>query len=156
VESTLLLKAPELFTGYIWHDLSDKATFLAKAENNTPGTYLFSLSAVDSMGCTASDTIAIEFYLTPGWVDAEKVQLTVYPNPVDNELYWSINTENPCKLILEVIDDNGRLMLNQYIEQYQPLEIKSINFTDIPPGQYYIRIRNGSGQGSQHVSVVRL
>ncbi len=156
VEGTLLLKAPEEFTDYKWHDNAEGATYLAKTENNTPGTYLFSLSAVDAMGCTASDTIAIEFFLTLGWVDPDKVQLTAYPNPVGNELYWSINTENPCRLILEVMDDNGRLILNQYIEHYQPSEIKTVNFTDIPPGQYYIRIRNGSGQGSQHVSVVRL
>jgi hypothetical protein len=156
LESTLLLKAPADFTNYKWHNNADGATYLAKAENNTPGTYLFSLTAVDAMGCIASDTIAIEFFLTPGWVDPEKVQLTVYPNPVGNELYWSINTENPCRLILEVMDDNGRLILNQYVEHYQPSETKTVNFTDIPPGQYYIRIKNGSGQGSPHVSIVRL
>ena len=156
LESSLLLRAPEKFTGYMWHDRSEKSTFLAMAENNKAGTYQYSLTAVDTMGCSASDTIAVDFYVSRRWVDSEIVQLTTYPNPVRNTLNWSINIQNPCRLIIEVTDNNGRLILNQYIEDYQPGEIKTVDFADIPPGQYFMRVKDASGLGSKRVSLVRL
>jgi hypothetical protein len=155
VGNSLLLKAPENFRDYCWQDGSLNRTYLAKAEKKKTGTYTYWLSATDSLGCLASDTINIEFYIAPQWINPNEVQLSVYPNPVDDLLFWSVNVEEPCRFVVEMTDDNGRILYNRLVENYQPGSQMTINFSDIPPGAYYIRLRNNTGQPFGTVNIIR-
>jgi hypothetical protein len=155
VENALLLKAPERYNHYRWQDNSDNATFLARAENEMPGVYTYWLSATDSLGCPVADTLTVLFYRAQGWEDPGKVMLTVYPNPVIDWLTWSLNAERPCPLIVELTDDNGKLVLNQDIPQYQPGVAMKIDFSDIPPGAYYFQLKNRIGQSTGSVCIIR-
>jgi hypothetical protein len=155
VETMLELKAPEKFSGYRWQDNSDNSTFLARAIDGEPGVSVYWLSAVDSLGCIVNDTIAVDFYLTPQWVDLNQVVLTTYPNPVKNWLNWSITTDQPCQLFMEVTDDNGKVIINQHIDQYLPGSTLKTDFSDISSGIYYFRLKNGTGQSSESVCIIR-
>ncbi len=155
VDSALLLHAPETFTNYRWQDDSENPTFVARAENRLPGTYLYWLTATDPMGCTSRDTISVEFFKTPLWLDPDKVELVVYPNPVDNWLNWILSTGEPCRLILELTDEYGKTVLEQYVEQYLPGTTMGMDFNDIPYGSYYLRLKNSSGESTRGISIVR-
>jgi hypothetical protein len=155
VAEVLELKAPEKFTAYCWQDNSANSTFMAKAIDGDPGVREYWLSAVDSFGCIVNDTIAVDFYLTPQWVDLKQVVLTAYPNPVTNWLNWSITTDQPCQLFVEVTDENGKVIINQFVEQYLPGSIMKTDFNDISSGIYHFMLRNGSGQSTESVCIIR-
>jgi len=156
VENIFLIHAPENFTSLRWQDNSNDNSFLVKAENNEPGSYTIWLTALDSLGCMASDTLLADFYLSSSWPDFSQVQLSVYPNPVNDWLNWSINTDKPCRFYLELSDSKGKMIMNQYFDQYQPGTVMKTNVSDIPPGTYYMRLRNGKGQHTPGVYIVRL
>jgi hypothetical protein len=154
-ESTLLIKAPGNFSDFQWQDHSQNPTFLARVVDGKPGTYTYWLSAIDSLGCPATDTLLVEFYNAPSWIDLKDIHLVTYPNPVDNWLTWSLDTEQPCRLYVELTDDNGKLITSQYVGEYLPGTEMKINFSDIPHGVYYFSVKDGSGQSSKSVSIVR-
>lgn len=155
VEQEFELRAPENFTKYRWQDNSEDPTFIVRSENGKPGTYTYWLTAMDSLGCDVCDTISVEFYLSTGWFDPMQVQLIVYPNPVEDWLYWSLNTDKTCQLIVELTDCNGKIILNQYIGQYLPGTTMKIDFSDFPAGSYFLRLKKVSGQISDNVCIIR-
>jgi len=151
----VLLSAPGNYTNYNWQDGSGEGTFPAEAEHEKPGTYTYSLSATDTLGCIVTDTIKIEFFHTQRWIDPEKAQLSIHPNPVDDLLYWSVNAEKPCQFIVEITDENGRIMYSNLMQNYQPNSQLSVDFSYMPPGLYYFRLKNDKGQAIKSVSLVR-
>jgi hypothetical protein len=155
VESSLTLKAPEKFKHYQWQDLSSESTLVAKAENSIPGKYLFWLSAYDSLGCQTSDSMTIDFYRSTTWIDAKGVKISYYPNPVSEWLTWSINSRFPCQLNLEILDDNGKTVYNEHIGYYEPGTEMKLGFAHFASGAYYLQIKDGAGNGSNTVCVVK-
>jgi hypothetical protein len=155
VESLFELKSPDGFRNYRWQDNSENQTFMAQAVDGEPGTVICWLTAVDSLGCPVSDTITVEFYLEPQWLDPNTVVLITYPNPVAGWLSWSINVDQPCRLFLELTDNNGKPVVNHYIGQYQPGSIMKTDLSNIPSGVYFLRLRNSTGQASESVCIIR-
>jgi len=155
LESTFLLKAPKNYKNFLWQDFSDKTTFYAEAENGNPGKYQYWLSATDSSGCIAMDTIAIEFYPEAQWIDPSNIQLSYYPNPVKELLNWSISNTSSCQLILDVTADDGRPIMKEYIPYYEPGTLMELNLGNLPAGMYYLQIKNASNHGSKAVCIVK-
>ncbi|UCH14967.1 MAG: T9SS type A sorting domain-containing protein, partial [Bacteroidales bacterium] len=141
ISDSLILNAPKGFKEYVWHDYSFNKSYLAKAPDRQPGNYYYWLCATDSMGCQASDTISIEYIENFKWIDLSgDATIITYPNPAHDWLYWYINTENFGKLILELTDENGRIVHNEKIDNYLPGEIKQLKMHDFPSGAYYLSI----------------
>lgn len=156
-DSALLLRAPDGFSNYCWQDGSMEETFLVKAEKETAGGYTYWLSAVDSMGCTVSDSLTVLFYNTLfGWIDIVNTKLTIYPNPVKDYLYWSLNTEKSCRMSLDITGENGKVVYEEYISSYQPGEIRQINIDELPYGMYYFHLKDGTGRQSQGFSIIKM
>jgi len=155
VDSSMLLVAPTSFSGYLWHDNSSGSAYLARAENGNPGIYTFWLTASDTHGCAVSDSIQIEFYSTQKWIDPREVQLSVYPNPVRDRLYWAVNIPEPCRFTVELSDNHGSVVQIEYIERYMPGSTREINLSGLPYGLYFLRLRNGSGVVSPAVTIVK-
>lgn len=155
LENTLILKAPEHFTHFEWPDFSDKSTYVAKASNGIPGKYDFWLSARDSFGCPARDTITVTFYPKTDWIDPDAIVLSYYPNPIKERVYWSINTPNPCKLMVNITGADGSPVWNEYIPYYEPETEMQINFSDYPTGVYYMQVQNATGQGSKTICIIK-
>jgi len=155
VDDIVELLAPEGFENYRWQDNSAGRKFHAQSANNEPGTYLYWLMAEDSLGCIVSDSIRIEFFALHEWIDPLNIKLNIFPNPVENWLNWSINAAEPCQLIMELTNINGKLVFSQYIGQYIPGAVMKSDFSDIPSGPYYLKIRNSSGQSSESICIIR-
>lgn len=150
-----LLKAPESLTGYQWQDGSNKDTYLAEAKTEKPGTFTYWLMATDSLGCAVTDTINIRFYLSPGWGDLSNVSLNLYPNPVGETLYWSISNREPCQVIVEIVDENGKIVYYRHEKNYQPGTEESVDFSEVPAGSYFFRLKNNAGKTFNSVCIIR-
>ncbi len=155
LEASVVLNAPGNYTYFEWQDFSDKSTFVAKAENGVAGKYDYWLSARDSFGCMARDTVSITFYPKANWIDPENIVLRCYPNPVQDWMSWSMNTSSPCKLILDITSDDGRPVKREYIPYYEPGTEMKINLSDYPSGIYYLQVQNASNQSSKAVCIIK-
>ncbi|MBN2612053.1 MAG: SBBP repeat-containing protein [Bacteroidales bacterium] len=143
LEEKLLLEAPEGYTGYRWHDLSIERGYLAEAAGSRPGRYSYWVCASDSSGCHVSDTITVQFIKNTHWTGIdEATEVSIYPNPAEDWLYWSISTLGTGKITLELTDQGGKVIHLEEIEKYIPGTIRQINMEAYPSGTYYLGFRN--------------
>jgi hypothetical protein len=142
IGDSLVLHAPEGFSQFHWQDNSMEPVKVAIADNNKTGIYQYWLSANDYQGCTSADTLSVTFIPKTDWVK-NNVNLYAYPNPTTGKLYWYLQTDAPCKLIIELTDTHGEVLYQEYIECYMPAEVKQIDMTSVSIGPYYIRLKGG-------------
>ena len=71
-------------------------------------------------------------------------QIKVFPNPASDFLNITFITKEKTSLLIELIDLNGKILLNIKVESTHL--IKQINFTHYTPGTYFLRIRKTNGK----------
>lgn len=147
VGDTLLLHATTHYNTLLWQDFSSEATYKVTAPEAKPGTVTCWIKVTDSLNCIIGDTIQITFVKGRPWIELSKAQLTTWPNPINDRVYWSVSTDKPCRLIVEVTDESGHILYEQDIENYQPGEQREIFLGNIPIGAYNLRIGASSTSG---------
>ncbi len=139
INSTIELSGPNDAIDYLWQDGSTNYNFLA-SDDGESGTYQYSLTITDSLGCQWSDDIRIEFYNLPNLADLSKGEdlINIYPNPVSSILNWKFETNIDVCMEIEILDINGRVILNETIERYLPGDVKKIDTSRLTSGSYYL------------------
>ena len=77
-------------------------------------------------------------------LEDKNLEIKVFPNPASDFLNVRFIATEKIDLIIELIDLNGKVLLNEEIVTDQL--IKQINFTHFKSGSYFLRIRKTDGQ----------
>lgn len=80
-----------------------------------------------------SEIVALE-------VPVINIKAGLYPNPADNILYLNIISDAEFNSILQVIDNNGKVVLNKKHTVIKGEIIKEINIRKLKPAAYVLRI----------------
>ena len=80
--------------------------------------------------------------------------ITVYPNPVDDELRIRFNIEKSADFILEIQDVTGRLMSQVQHKEIDPGDIVVLNTSTFTSGIYFLKLLTPDRQQVQ-VTIVR-
>ncbi len=99
----------------------------------TNGSYTVEITAVN--GCTA---ISAPFSVMVTDTDNLQAtqQLSIYPNPVKDRLFIDTNIDNLNNFTVQILDTNGQLVLQQFLEH--PSD--NITVSHLPKGIYFIKI----------------
>jgi trimeric autotransporter adhesin len=96
----------------------------------------FSNNVIRVVGALPSQTPA---------VSKETIRLTTAPNPTDDILTVQLNDAGTGTIIISVSDENGAILMEKQISNYQgngiPLFIKGF-----PPGMYFVAVKTETGQ----------
>ena len=82
---------------------------------------------------TADHTITVTFKIATGNTDIGAGKITVYPNPVNDLLYFDRETS------FELIDIQGKVVIKS------EKAVKSVNVSRLPAGVYFVKINAGTG-----------
>jgi hypothetical protein len=145
VTDSLILSAPATYTNYRWHNRSYNPTYLVTATDNKPGRENCWLTVTDSLGCNYTDTIIITFTEPEDITAHGKIKLNTWPNPVSDLLNWSVDVDKPCRLAMDITDENGKVLHKKIIESYLPKQVKRIDVSKLPQGTFYIRLSDTNG-----------
>lgn len=75
----------------------------------------------------------------------QEITWSVYPNPVTNELYFTLVDELPEKV--QIIDSMGKIVA-------KPMQNSHVNVSDLKPGTYWVRMEvNGRIQQQQFIKL---
>jgi hypothetical protein len=155
VDSSVILQGPEDFSDFTWQDDTHNNTMLASALNQEPGTQLYWLTAVDPKGCFEADTLMISFYPLSGLENQTKNGVIFYPNPVKDYLTCAFTEDTPPLSAIEITDIYGRLILSQGVDRSQSTSGSQLDFSQIIPGIYCLRLKYDSGKLSDGILVVK-
>ena len=82
--------------------------------------------------------------------------ISVYPNPVGDELRIRFNIEKTGDYLLEIQDVNGRLISQELRKQINPGDIVSLNTSAFTNGVYFLKILTPDRQQVQVTSIRKL
>lgn len=72
--------------------------------------------------------------------------ISVYPNPVENELKVQFDLFESNAFLLEIQDVTGRIILQEIYSQVQPEDLVILNTSGLVCGVYFLRILNTDTQ----------
>lgn len=80
--------------------------------------------------------------------DAEvvKEKITLYPNPAHRSVTLSLGKELTEEHILQIINPNGKIILQQVVSK--GVSLIELSVADFPNGMYYVKLNNKKGQGN--------
>ena len=115
---------------YQWSTGATTATIVV----NSMGIY--SITATNASGCTASDTVVVTIIVSTNAQNNQYI-LSIMPNPA-HDLVHIICTGSSTTAV-QVIDDLGRIVIedNAFIEDGAT---RVLNVGQLPPGTYFIKI----------------
>ncbi|MFT3739679.1 MAG: hypothetical protein QM786_13045 [Breznakibacter sp.] len=146
IGKSLRLEGPGNVLAYLWQDGTAGTSLTAQSPDGLPGTVAYTLEVTDSLGCTGSDTISVEYYLPPGFADLSGGARLVdtYPSPVVDRLSWRLRTESEVQLRVEVADAAGNVAYAETVPRYRPGEVRKVPFNGLRPGHYYLTLYSGA------------
>lgn len=142
MDAQLELLGPNNFYGYQWQDGSNLQDILVYNEDEKPGHKKYELTVTDSLGCEWKNDISIEFYQTPehaDLADGERL-ITIYPNPVKTDFYWTFETNHEVQMQVEIADISGQVKYRNDIARYIPMDKMHISVNKLSAGVYYFSI----------------
>jgi PKD repeat protein len=131
------------FVWYFNYDENDTSTNSNPYKvYNQAGTFPVSMIAFNEFGCWDTVTKYINVS-TMGIQDKNGInQMTMYPNPANNQLFIAIsNAFIQENLTIQIIDLNGRILINQKFDN--PTGTKQVDIYHIPNGTYLLSVNNG-------------
>ncbi|MBK7806397.1 MAG: T9SS type A sorting domain-containing protein [Saprospiraceae bacterium] len=121
----------------------------ANIDSLAHGFYLVTIT--DAAGCQSSLNVYID-QLVSFVLQAETMQLRVYPNPFGQRLTLeAIHIEKENNFSVQLIDLQGRMITTRNWNSASPLVLDGL---DLPSGVYFLRLQQMSNGASRTVKVV--
>ena len=83
-------------------------------------------------------------------------KISVYPNPVADELRIRFGLENPQDFLVEIQDVTGRILVQQQYRQILPGEILQINTSEFMEGVYFLKLSSPERDQVKVVSIRKI
>ena len=132
----------------VWSDGSTGDSIVIDSTVLQLGSNTIWVTVVDEYGCTASDTLVVEYQSVSSSDIGSHIPLNVYPNPSENGML-RVDFEGHIHSI-KAIDITGRNVFNS-------VEIVGnvLNMSQLETGQYMIYFETSVGVIIREVSIVR-
>jgi hypothetical protein len=143
---TFQFAADTVRTSTFPHSLDAGDGFAAyKWNNNTTDRYLqvsgegmYTVTVTDANNCSAKDSVFVRNTTGTGSLK-DLANIRLYPNPVSNYLYVTINLVKRHNLIMDMISPEGKVIYTRKFENMDAYN-DEIDVSGYPAGIYYIRV----------------
>ncbi len=75
--------------------------------------------------------------------------VSIYPNPVQNKLNLSFNSDKAEEVQVVVVDNGGKVVAEQQVEIVAGASTQGINVSGLSSGEYYVRVVSSGGEMEQ-------
>jgi len=121
------------YVSYEWQDGSSGQTY----EVNSYGWY--TVTVTDDNSCQGIQTVYVSELVDIIKINNKGIVALLYPNPARDKLYLDINVDEPAVLAFEVLDINGKALINKKIS-VQSAKKWDIDISAFSAGIYYLRL----------------
>jgi hypothetical protein len=143
----LILNAGSGFSSYLWSTGSPDSFIIVSTPDN------YSVNVTDANGCVGSDTIVVMVDICDGVGEVKLMDdLTVYPNPVKNNLVVEFGSSLVGSVILDIVDLPGRIVYTRSDITENHLIVDVSNLSE---GWYILRIAAKERSWIRQFSIVR-
>lgn len=133
LSQNLVLSLPPGFSHAYWWlspQSGDSLIIPAFSYNDSDSLWIV-LSALDSLGCSHTDSLLVTFILTFDLDERKRIPVSIYPNPATNQI-WIEQSQDPYRE-LSLVDSRGQMVIHRSLH-----DKKSNISLDLKPGLYFI------------------
>jgi len=141
---TAVLDAGPGFASYLWSNNSTNQTLTISGSSVGIGSFNYSVTVTNAIGCKGIDTINLTFQSCVGILDINEQSINIYPNPANDFITVSFPKSTSMGSNLEILDILGRVVLNDFI--ISSFESKLYNVKNLKSGVYFVKIYNNNKQ----------
>jgi hypothetical protein len=110
---------------------------------STNGVYSVVVEKVSSSGCRDKDTLNVHVLMTAIKELSSVNEIKMYPNPANNNVTISLNSQKNQDLNIKIYDLLGKVCLSDFIKSANGLVNKNYSLSEISKGMYFVEISNG-------------
>lgn len=136
---------------YLWNTGSTNPSISLPA--SAWGKYWLKVTSI-ATGCTAKDSVVVHWPVKVETIPGSNAKITLFPNPVNDELTIKIETDKNEAFSVNLINPNGQIVKNLKTEKTLFFNDK-IDVKGYTPGLYMIRISNDKGSATFKVIIQR-
>jgi len=130
---------------YVWDDSLSQST--ATASGLVPGIY--NVTVTDANGCSLQDNEVVDLYVSNNQPIIEKLQFSVYPNPVENVV--QINLRNKNILVdAKLYDSLGKLVFETVF-----YGSTKVNSNKLSAGAYLLKLNSEQGEFGRQIIIIK-
>ena len=127
---------------YNYTDNNPFASPLSNTVGEGPGVRFYRLKMIDKDGQFTYSPIR---QLT---INNSQFTISIFPNPVHSKLQLQINNDKKTTLQLDIITQDGKVVLSSKLSATEGAMLRSINVAALQSGTYFLRVTSGSGEQS--------
>jgi hypothetical protein len=140
--TSVILDAGYGFDNYLWSTGDTTQSIRVEPYINAQlGINKYSVDVVDVYGCTASDTIYINYVLSLSDVDQD-ISLGIYPNPTKGRFNIVIEGTIFQNYSLDIMNLEGRIVKHEEIQVNQASYTIQLDMSAYAKGVYLVRLMN--------------
>ena len=133
------LEATEGFAMYTWDDSSTGRTREIEYKEGVESE-VYSVVGETMEGCLATDSVTVFFNTNEkAYNDSFHSHFLVYPNPVDEILYWSLGLDSSTLIKVQLTGPNGNTVYEQELD-YIPYSKQKIEMKAMVSGSYLLTL----------------
>lgn len=136
---------------YSWAGGPNTSTYAVSPTSTT----VYTITGATAGNCTNSAQFTQSVTVCSGIAQfgSNKASFSVYPNPMNDQLFFSISLAEPMQSELVVKDLLGKTILTEAVQLPQGNSTHAINTAKFKPGIYFVSMR--SNGGSQTIKVIK-
>jgi hypothetical protein len=141
--ATLTLDAGSGYAQYVWSNGSNEQNITVSDLN--VGDYKYFVRVIDIKNCSISDTINIHVNVVTSISGLlNSFRFYIFPNPTSGVLYIRSDTDIKTELVINLIDESGRIVFNNKFDNLEADMGITINLSNLKNGIYILRINNSN------------
>ncbi|NVO08918.1 MAG: T9SS type A sorting domain-containing protein [Bacteroidales bacterium] len=107
------------------------------------GKYTLTVTGITT-SCTAKDSVVIHWPVGVETIPGTNAKVTIFPNPVNDELNITIETDKTETFTIDFINPQGQIVKNLKTDNISYFKEK-ININNYYPGIYFVKVSNNKG-----------
>ena len=133
------------FSTYYWSNGATSQTITVDSTGIGYSSIIVNVDVADNIGCIGKDTVIVTFINCTGIndIDNNSFVMSVFPNPSSGKFTIRSNETAINNLNLEILDMNGRVILQKRIVNVNGTITDKVDLSNHPSGVYLVRLSNG-------------
>lgn len=146
VNQSTTLDAENPGATYLWSNATTSQTITVNGATAGVGTYNYSVTVTDSIGCTATDAITVTVDACAGLEELAGAEMNIFPNPSTGIFNYTISSLEG-EIAMTVTDLTGKVVLSDAIST----QTGTIDLSSVESGVYFINLTIGDSSTSVRI-----
>jgi hypothetical protein len=136
-------------TSYLWNTGATTQT-ISVTQNGT-----YSVTATNSFGCSASDTVTVNFTASVETFGDNGATVNIFPNPTNQRFTLSVNGYQGGDIQFDILNVVGMVVKTERFVNIGSEFNQLVDVADLSAGTYLVRLKSGRAEATLRLLIAK-